>query len=113
MQIIPDEYVQELLDEIEESAAEFAVAKGQTVGLKEGRKIMKAQLMGVAEANGVKSVSKQEQFAYSHPTYRAAVDRLVEAIEREANLEYRCKIVEMKWESWRTLNANARRALPA
>lgn len=107
---LPDEELQQLFDELETAAQLYAKAKANRFGLEEQRKIVKNELMLVAEATGEKTVSRQERFAYSHPTYRGIVAQLVSAIEKEATSEYACKLIEMRWESFRTLSANMRAA---
>lgn len=107
---LPDEELERLFDELRDAAAEYGKAKARRFGLEELRKIRKNQLMVTAEATGAKSRDKQERFAYTHPTYKLVVDDLLDAIETETTAEYRCKLVEMRWESWRTIGANMRAA---
>jgi len=110
MRFLPDEFVQELMESLESKARVYAKAKANRAGLEEDRKITKNELMMVAEADDVHTITKQERFAYSHPTYRAIVNRLKKAIEDEVNAEYDCKLAELQFEAWRTINANERAA---
>lgn len=107
---LPDEEIQQLFDDLEAAAAAFGKAKALRIGKEEARKVTKNELMLVAEANGNHTISKQERFAYSHPTYKQIVKDLVAAVENEAIREYACKIIEMKWETWRSIGANMRAA---
>lgn len=108
MHVLPDEYVQHLFDELENGSIDYAQAKAEAFGFSEDRKITKAHLMAVAAADDVKSIAKQELFAYNHPTYSALVAKQKRAIEEEARLLYKLKILELQFEAWRTINANAR-----
>lgn len=110
MRHVPDELVQDLLERLEAASVRYAEAKAERIGLEELRKVTKAELMAVAEAEDVRTITKQERFAYSHPTYGQIVKKLKAAIKREIVEEYACKLVEMEWETWRTVNANQRAA---
>ena len=107
---LPDEAVQAMLEDIERTGRVHAAAKGKTSALTELRKIHKAQLMKVLEANGVKSLAAQTREAYAHPTHQVVVDRLVAAIEEEMNAAVAHSIAEKTWESWRTRSADLRAA---
>lgn len=105
---LPDEYVQQLIDDLEVASQDYARAKAEADGLRELRKVTKAQLMSVAEAEGNGSIARQEVYAYGHPTYRAILERLRTAIEDETLRQYQCKLAELKFEAWRTISANQR-----
>ncbi|MDH4172121.1 MAG: hypothetical protein OEW90_01850 [Betaproteobacteria bacterium] len=107
---LPDEFVQSLLDNLDTKGKVYARRKAERTGLEEERKITKNELMNVAEAEDVRTITKQERFAYSHPTYRAIVTRLIKAVEEEALAEYELKLIDMQFEAWRTINANERAA---
>lgn len=107
---LPDDELERLFEELKAAAADFAGAKARRFGLEEQRKIRKNELMLVAEASGAKSRDRQERYAYTHPTYKLTVDKLLKAIEEEVNAEYAVKLVEMRWESWRSIGANMRAA---
>lgn len=107
---IPDSEIQELFDQLEAASLAYAKAKALRFGLEEQRKITKNQLMLVAEAEGDKTITRQERSAYSNPVYQGIVNRLVAAIEDETGKEYACKLIEMKWDTFRTISANMRAA---
>lgn len=108
---LPDDFVQQCLDDIDSLSVEYATAKAEMEGLREDRKITKAQLMLVAEADGVKGRDRQEVFAYTHPTYLALVRRFKAAIKAAVRLEFQLKVAELRFEAWRSVNANQRQAL--
>lgn len=111
MRNLPDELVQELLNELQDSGEQHAKAKARMRQLEEQRKIVKAQLMKVGQTvGGLTSGAKLELFAYSHPTYVDLVASLVTAIENEALMDYRRKDAEIRYECWRSLNSNQRAA---
>lgn len=107
---LPDEYLTELFDKLEEAGHRYALAKAKRFGLAEQRKIVKNQLMMVAEASGYKSHVAQEKAAYTNPVYIKLVEDLVAAIQEETDSEYACKLVEMSFEGWRSVGANLRAA---
>lgn len=110
MRYVPDEEVQALFDDLETAGAAHARAKAAAEGLKEDRKITKSQLMNIAEAEGVRSISQREVFAYSHPTYKAVVAKLVKAIEEEALADYKYRLADVAIQAWRTWSADTRAA---
>lgn len=105
---LPDDLVNQLLENIEELAEPYAKAKALQESLKENRKITKNTLMKMAEVEGIKSHVQQEKFAYLHPQYKLAVNKWIQAIEDEVMAETRFKNAEREWESWRTICANER-----
>lgn len=105
---LPDEFLQELMKELEDAAEHHARAKNRRVYLTEFRKVVKAQLMNLAESMGHKAVQAREQFAYSHPTYLDHLTAQAQAEENEALMGYRWKRAEINWEAWRSINANQR-----
>lgn len=107
---LPDEAVQEMLDEIERSGREHARLRARLESLRELRKITKARLMKLLEEEGISAFAAQERDAYAHPAYQAIVDRMVEAIEQEHNAAVDYAIAEKRWESWRTISADLRAA---
>ena len=107
---IPDELVQELLNAIEDKGKVYAKAKRRAAELEHKRKGMKASMMKVMEAHGIRSHQKQEVEALCHPTYELAVKAACDAIEQEVNAQVAFENAERDWESWRTISANERKA---
>lgn len=110
MDRLPDEFVAALLDEFEAKGRQHAYAKALLRGLEEDRRIVRADLMRVAEEAGIRSAAGQEKYACSHPRYRELRDALVKAIEDESLKHYECRLCEIKFEAWRSINANERQA---
>lgn len=111
MRNLPDELVQEILDELEDAGEQHAKTKARLRHLEEGRKILKAQLMKLGQVTmGLTAVQAREQFAYSYPTYVDHVAAMVLAVENEALMFYRWKRAEIRYEVWRTLSADSRAA---
>lgn len=105
---LPDELVQQLLENIETFGDRHASAQAEQERLKENRKITKNVLMKFAEADGIKSHVQQEKYAYTHPTYLRAVADWIKSIEEGVKAEVRFRNAEREWESWRTISANQR-----
>lgn len=105
---IPDELVNQLLENIQTAGEQLAKAIREQEFCKEMRKITKSTVMKMMEAGGVRSVNQQERDTYAHPTYRGAVDKWMAAIEAEGVAKARFSVAEKEWESWRTICANER-----
>lgn len=111
MAALPDELVQQLLENIETASKPYAKAKALVTSLEELRKSTKAGLMKMARALGeATSREAAEAWAYTHENYQDVVKRLVAAIEDEVLEQTKFQNSEREWESWRTLCANERSA---
>lgn len=108
MRNLPDEFVQSLLDELDETGQAHAKAKARMLSLTEKRKMTKARLMRTAEDMGIQSGAKQEAYAYVSPIYSEVVNQLALAVEDEDRLANRLRFLEIQYEAWRTVNANLR-----
>lgn len=107
---LPDELVEELLNDIEDAGEKHAQAKADRFDAEEQRRITKSELMAVAESIGKRSVAAKEQYAHSTETYKRAVKRAYDAILAEGQADYRMRLAEKRFEAWRTINANMRAA---
>jgi hypothetical protein len=107
---LPDDFVQALFEEIERAGHEYAMAKAERTGLEEDKKITRSHLMHLAKAEGIAAVTAQEHYAYGHPSYALKIQELKRAVRREVEAEYALKLIDMRFEAWRTLSANERAA---
>lgn len=94
--------------ELEDLAREYAQAQAEADHLAEFRKSKKALLMREAEAAGKTSAVIQEREAYAHKDYIALIEGLKEATEKALYLHWRLKLVQMRFDSWRTTEATKR-----
>jgi len=94
--------------ELEELAQQYAEAQAEANYLEEFRKSKKAALMKAAEVDGKTSAAIQEREAYAHPEYVTFLQGLKAATERALFLKWKLSLVQMRFESWRTLAANKR-----
>ena len=99
------ESIEKAINYIRDTAKDYAKAKANRVYLSEFRKSQKAILVQKAPQG---TVSERESFAYAHPEYLALLDGLKAAVEEEERLKYILKAAELKFEKWRTENANQR-----
>lgn len=102
------ETFEELFGNIEGAGDAYATAKSNRVHIEQFRKSKKALLMQEAfeqDMNGVQA----EAYAYAHPEYVKLLDGLKEAVRVEAEHWWVLKGREMKFEYWRTQQANQRR----
>ena len=97
--------VEKALNYIRDKAGELAKAKADRVYLTEFRKSKKAILFNEAPDGTVQS---KENYAYSHADYLQLLDGLKVAVELEEKLKFEMKAAELKFERWRTEQANQR-----
>lgn len=99
------------LHEIRKLVTEYAQAKAERVYLDHFRKSKKAMLMAEAEAKDperYKSSASQETYAYRHKEYMELLEGLKAATETEEYRRWQLKTREMRFEEWRTEQANNR-----
>jgi hypothetical protein len=96
------------LDFIRDKAPAYAKAKAERIYLEEFRKTKKALCMRAAESSGTNAISAQERDAYADPEYRALLEGLREAVQKEEELRWLIVGAQAKIEVWRTLEANRR-----
>lgn len=92
---------------IRDNAALYAKAKSQRVYLEQYRKSKKAILIQNAPAEH-KTTQAKESYAYAHAEYLEVLAGLKVAVEEEERLRFLIKAAELKFEQWRTLQANRR-----
>lgn len=107
----PDEFIQQLLDDIDRTGQVFAKAKAKADAMRKLVEIAEANLMKIMEAQGIKNVGAQKREARAHPSYAAIVKEWQQAIEDRINAETANENAKRAWESWRTESANERAAL--
>lgn len=103
---LPDEFVQEIFDELEKLKTDYAAARMNSRASEEERKIVKSQLKRAFQG----PYTHSEDYAHTHPNYRKAVNDMVKAGEEMDNAEWALKIKILYFEAWRTLSANERTA---
>lgn len=102
-----DEQVERALNFIRAKADELAKAKADRVYLEEFRKSKKAMLIQEA-SDKLKTAQERESYAYAHPEYLQLLEALKEAVAKETKLQFLIKASELKFEQWRTIQANRR-----
>ncbi len=105
------EQAEHWLDGLRTLVKDCAEAKAQRVYLEHFRKSKKAMLMAEAEAKDpdrYKSAASQEVYAYRHPEYIELLEGLKAATEVEEFRRWQLKSREMRFEEWRTEQANQR-----
>lgn len=102
-----NEQVERALNFIRTKADELAQAKADRVYLEEFRKSKKAMLIQEASEQ-FKTAQERESYAYAHPEYLQLLEVLREAVVRETKLQFLIKASELKFEQWRTIQANRR-----
>lgn len=102
-----DEAVETAINYIRDKAKEFGEMKAKRVYLEEFRKTKKALLMQSAP-DTCKTVSDRECYAYAHVDYQTLLAGIEVAVQREEELRLKIKSAELKFEQWRTMQANNR-----
>ena len=97
------------LSEMQGLAEAYAKAEAEKQYLMEFRKSEKAILMAEAEReNPSLPAVKQERYAYSNPEYLELLEGLKVAIEAAVALRFKIKVIEMRFEQWRSREATRR-----
>ena len=98
--------------EIEALGEKYAEAEANRIYLLEYRKSLKAILMSQAEAdNPGMPLQKQERFAYSNKEYLLLLDGIKAAVYQSAKLRHQIKVMDTRFETWRTKQATKRAEL--
>lgn len=92
---------------IRDHAALYAKAKSERVYLEQYRKSKKAILIHNAPAD-YKTAQSRESYAYAHAEYLEVLEGLKVAVEEEERLRFLIRAAELKFDQWRTLQANRR-----
>lgn len=105
-----EELVENALAIIRDNAKTYAEAKAKRVYLEEYRKSKKALLIQSAP-DTCKTGLEKESYAYAHPEYLELLEGLKEAVAIEEELRFKFKAAELRFEQWRTMQANNRAEL--
>lgn len=106
-----DEIAEKWQEGIREAVREFARANAEAKYLEHYRKSKKAILMAEAKAKDpeeYKSAASQEVYAYRHPEYLELLEGYRKAVEVQEYRRWQLKIRELRFEEWRTEQANNR-----
>lgn len=100
---------EDIYQRMRELAHDYAEAEAKRVYLSEFRKSKKAMLMKEAEvSNPGMSAAAQEREAYADSEYHDLLKGLEVATEVALRVKWELKVIETRFESWRTKNANKR-----
>jgi len=100
------EYDPDLVIEfIFKKAPEYAKAKGQLAELESYKNSLKAIKM---KQSSEQSLGAQEREAYSSPEYQELCKGIGAATEQAEVLKWQLEAAKMRWETWRTQQANNR-----
>ena len=98
--------VENIYAEMAKLSAILAEATANRVYLSEFRKSKKALLMKASDQK--LSAVAQEREAYAHEEYQELLRGLQAATEHEVLARHKLKIIEMRFEAWRSKKATAR-----
>jgi hypothetical protein len=107
-----EEIAEHWQDGIRGAVKEFAEANAKAKYLEHYRKSKLAMLMAEAEAKDpdrYKSAASQDAYARRHPEYIELLNGYRQAVETQEYRRWQLKIREMRFEEWRTEQANQRR----
>ena len=103
--MITDAQAEAAADWLRDNAQRIAQDRANRITLEEGRKSLKAALMS---EHLDKPVSAQEREAYASDRYRAYLDGLKEAIERDETNKMHVMAANARISVWQTASANQR-----
>ena len=101
------ERAEKAINYIRDKAEEFARAKSNRVHLEQFRKSKKAMLVQMAP-EACKTAQAKESYAYAHEDYVQLCEGLREAVFAEEKLRYEIEAARLRFEQWRTQEANGR-----
>jgi len=93
------------IEYIWDNAPHYAKAKGELAQLEAFKLSLKAILM---KESGETSIGGQEREAYAHPKYQTHCDAIGAATEQAELLRWRLESAKMRFEAWRSEQANNR-----
>ena len=93
------------IDFILENAGKYAKAKGELAQLEAFKSSLKAIMMQKANEQ---TIGAQEREAYSSPQYKDHCKAIGIATHEVEVLRLQIKCAELRWETWRTQQANER-----
>ncbi len=99
--------VTQAIEDLSVLESEYAEAEANRVYLQEFRKCKKAMLMKKAEVHH-KAIAAQEREAYADPEYAEFLKGLEAATEKALCYKFKIEGLKMRFEAWRTKNANNR-----
>ena len=96
--------IEKRLEEIRKITQKYSEAKSRHTLLEHSRHIVLADLMreSYESSNDKVSVAKCEMMARSHHKYKEHIKQLSIAEEQCIKLQWELKIIQMKFESWKT-----------
>ena len=87
------------------TAPQYAKAKGQLAQLEAYKHSLRAIKM---KQSNEQTVTAQEREAYASPQYKNHCKQIAEATFEAELLKLKIKCAELRWETWRTQQANER-----
>ena len=93
------------IETIWELAPEYSKAKATLSDLENAKSSMKADLMKLSNEQ---TIAAQEREAYASPTYKDHCKAIGIATHQTELLKLKIKCAELRWETWRTQQANER-----
>ena len=103
-----EDRIEHRMQELREKARDLADASALRYHLDHARKPTLATAMKNAERQGVTAVSGQERDAYASAEYDKWLTGSTEAVRNHERLRLEFKVIELRFEAWRTLEATKR-----
>ncbi len=108
MKAATDDFVVNLLNEIDKRIPLYAKAKAQSEFFDHFRKSDLSRLRIEAEMKGMKTVQERDDYARTHPDYMAMLEELRDAKEKSEGYRLGIRIRELKLGLYQTQQANER-----
>jgi len=97
--------IQEVFNKLDSIKEEYSWAKGRLAGLESSKSSVKSIMM---KKSSEQSLGGQEREAYASQEYQDHCDLIDEFTAKEALLKLEISIAQMKFEAWRSEQANNR-----
>ena len=101
-----EDVLEQKLEKIRQIGKDYAKAKSELARLEHGRKILISVLMKeymISSNTGkLESAVSQEREARADERYKKHIDKLAEAVRKEAELSWEKFTIQMNFEKWKT-----------
>ena len=103
-----EDRIEQRMHELRATARDLADAAALRYNLEHSRKSVVAMAMKTAEKHGAKTAAAQEREAFASAEYQQWLAGSTEAVRNHERLRLEWKVIELRFEHWRTRQATKR-----
>ena len=104
----PEERMLSALEYIKDNAKVYAQAKAELEYLEAYKHSLRSNLMKGAETQGITANNAQESDALAHPSYKAHLEAIREAVANESMLKWKMEAARIQCDVYRSIMASQR-----